>query len=187
MSKVVAFLGSPRKNGHSTKLVEQALAGAKSVGAEVVIYDLNEEGVKGCQGCLYCLEHDGCATNDKLQPMYKDIAEADGIVVSFPIYFGAINGQSKQWLDRMLPMIGGDFKARYPGKKIVTVFSQANSHKFLTKSTIRKTNMYFKTFKWKLVDSLLSYGSGYGSKDANYTIPQKLLDRSFEAGKKLIS
>lgn len=66
MSKVIAFLGSPRKTGYTTQLVERVLEGAKSVGAEVIIYRLNDEGVKGCQGCFYCRTHEGCATKDKL-------------------------------------------------------------------------------------------------------------------------
>lgn len=49
MSKIVAFLGSPRKNGYTAKLINRILDGAKSEGAEVIVYDLNAEGIKGCQ------------------------------------------------------------------------------------------------------------------------------------------
>ncbi|OOM76081.1 NADPH-dependent FMN reductase [Clostridium sp. BL-8] len=36
MSKVVIFNGSPRKNGYTTKLLEQVAKGAKSKGAEII-------------------------------------------------------------------------------------------------------------------------------------------------------
>lgn len=49
MGKIVVFKGSPRKNGYSTKLVEQVISGAKDAGAEVITYDLNDDGIKGCQ------------------------------------------------------------------------------------------------------------------------------------------
>lgn len=91
MSKIIVFKGSPRKNSYSTKLLEQVAEGAKSKGAEIAVYDLNNPGNRGCQGCFYCRTHEGCATRDALQPMYKDIAGADGIAVSFPLYFGGIN------------------------------------------------------------------------------------------------
>lgn len=41
MSKVVIFKGSPRKNGYTTKLLDQVAKGAKSKGAEVIEFDLN--------------------------------------------------------------------------------------------------------------------------------------------------
>lgn len=94
MKKVVAFLGSPRPNGYTAKLVERVLEGAKAAGAEVVTYSLNDEGIKGCQGCFYCRNHPDCATKDKLYPMYEDIKSACGIVGGFPIYFGTVSGQA---------------------------------------------------------------------------------------------
>lgn len=61
MSKVVIFKGSPRKKGYATKLLDQVAKGAKSKGAEVIEFDLNDTGIRGCQGCFYCRTHDGCA------------------------------------------------------------------------------------------------------------------------------
>ena len=36
MSKIVIFKGSPRKNGYTTKWLEQVAKGAKSKGTEVI-------------------------------------------------------------------------------------------------------------------------------------------------------
>ena len=183
MSKVVAFFGSPDKNGNSAKLIERVLAGAKSVGANVITYNLNEEGIKGCQGCYYCRKHEGCATQDKLQSMYEEIRSADCIVAGFPIYFAGIGGQSKQWLDRMFPMLNGNLLPRYPGKKAVTVYAQGQPDKDMFRSVIDWTDSFFKMFGWELVDSLLSHGSN----DPQYTIHQELLDRAYEAGRQLVN
>ena len=65
MKKIVVFLGSPRKNGYSARLAEQVIAGAKSKGADVMVCDLNEDGIKGCQGCNYCKTHTECVQNEK--------------------------------------------------------------------------------------------------------------------------
>ena len=183
MSKVIAFLGSPRKKGVSNRLVEQVLAGAKSVGAETVIYNLNDEGVKGCQGCDYCRANEDCATKDKLHPMYADIKDADGIVAGFPIYFFNIGGQSKMLIDRLFPMLGEKFKPRYPGKNAITVYAQGNGNKEAFKGAIEQNDGFFKMFGWNLVDSIHSYGGGH---DIHYVIPQELMDRAFEAGKQLV-
>lgn len=122
--KVIVFLGSPRKNGYTTALAREAGRGVKNAGLTVKEYDLNDKGVRGCQGCYYCREQYGCSVKDYLAPMYGDLAEARAVVVASPIYFYQITGQTKLWLDRMFPMIDGEFNPRLPGKKAVTIFSQ---------------------------------------------------------------
>jgi len=181
MGKVVAFFGSPRKNGNTAKLVQQAIDGAKAAGAEVISYHLNDKDIRGCQGCGHCRSNEGCVTKDALSPMYEEIKQATGIIAGFPIYFGNISGQAKLWVDRMYPMIGGDFSPRYPGKKAVAVYSQANADKDMFKGAIEANDTLFKRFGWELADSILSYGSA----QPDYSIPQELLDRAFEAGKRL--
>ena len=182
MSKIVVFKGSPRKNSFSTKLLEQVVEGAKSKGAEITAYDLNDPGIRGCQSCFFCRSHAGCATQDVLQPMYKDIEEADGVAVSFPLYFGGINGQCKSWLDRMYPMLGSDYQPRFPGKNIVTVYAQGNPDPDFLKSTIDQTNMFCKIFGWELKDSLLACGTH----DPEYKLSDALMKSAYEAGKKLV-
>ncbi len=181
MCKIIAFFGSPRKNGYTAQLMERVLEGARSIGAEIITYNLNDDGVKGCQGCFYCRAHEGCSTKDILQPMYKDIQSANGIVAGFPIYFGAISGQGKLLLDRLYPMVGDNFAPRYPGKKVVSIFAQANPDHSLFTDAMESTNRFFNLCGWDLVESLLLYGDVA----PNYTIPNELLDRAFEAGKRL--
>jgi len=178
MSKVVAFLGSPIKDGVTTKLVEQIAEGAKAAGAEVVVYNLNEEGIKGCQGCLHCRANDGCATMDKLQPMYDDIKEADAIIGGFPIYFYDISAQSKILIDRLFPMIGSDFSPRYPGKKVVTVYAQNQPDADAFKGSIEKTNLIFNNaFGWDVVESMVSFD------DSSF---KALMDKASDVGKNLV-
>lgn len=182
MGKIVVFKGSPRKNGYSTKLVEQVISGAKDSGAEVITYDLNYDGIKGCQGCFYCRANEGCATKDNLHTMYGEIASCDGIVASFPIYFAGINGQSKRWMDRLYPVVNSDYSPRYPGKKVVTVYAQGNPNKEMFKHVTESTDAMIKLLGWELESSLLVYGSGV----PDYKISQELLEEAYEAGKRLV-
>ncbi|MBC2578883.1 flavodoxin family protein [Clostridium sp. DJ247] len=196
MSKIIVFSGSPRKNGYTSKLIAQVISGAKSKGAEVKIYDLNADDIKGCKGCFYCRNHEGCATKDYLYTMYDDIKNADGIIFGSPIYFFQITGQAKIWLDRMYPMIDipeevkpqlpgeePEFKPRFPGKKIVTVYTQGNPDKDMFKSSIEETNRFFSIFGWNLVNSLLCYGTI----NPNFAISESLLDEAYKAGEDLVS
>ena len=183
MSKVVIFNGSPRKNGYTAKLLEQVMKGAESKGAKISIFDLNDSGIKGCQGCFYCRANDGCATKDYLQPMYKEIDEADAIVFGTPIYCGQISGQSKNWLDRTFPMVGGvNFEPRHPGKKLVTVFTHGNPNRDLFKTSIENMNNILQSYGWELIDSILCSGSI----DPNFVIPKYLLEQAYQDGANLI-
>ena len=174
IGKVIAFYGSPRKDGDTAKLIEKVIAGAKSAGAEVVTYDLNEDGVKGCQGCYYCRANEGCATKDKLQSMYQEIKEATGIVAGFPIYFYDVGAQSKILIDRLFPMIDGNFAPRYKGKKVVTVYAQGQPDKSAYKDAVEKNNSVFSAFGWDLIESFICSG------DAD-----SFLDKAIEVGKQL--
>lgn len=182
MSTIIAFLGGPRKNGISGKLVARAIEGAKAAGAEVITYDLNEDGVKGCQGCFYCRANDGCATKDKLQPMYEQLKTADGIIAGFPIYFHTITAQGKILIDRLYPMIGKDFSPRHPGKNVVTIYTQANPNADTFKPAIEKVNSYFNAFGWDVSESILAAGTGA----PGYEIPAELMERAYKAGKALV-
>ncbi|MDR3231070.1 MAG: flavodoxin family protein [Synergistaceae bacterium] len=86
MKTILVFSGSPGENGHTARLIDEAVKGARSAGAEVRLYDLNSEGIRGRQGCFYCRSHEGRLTKDYLQPMYGHLKLADDIVFSSPIY-----------------------------------------------------------------------------------------------------
>ena len=157
MSKIVVFNGSPRKNGYTAKLLAQVVNGAKSKGAEVIEFNLNDPGISGCIGCYYCRTHDGCAVKDYLQPMYKAIDEADAIVFSSPIYYYQITGQAKVWLDRTFPLIehdGHTITPRHPGKNVITIFAQGGSDPKIGAEGIKYITNIFESYGWKLEDSI---------------------------------
>ena len=181
MSKLVVFAGSPRRNGIGSLLMDQVIAGATSVGAEVKVYHLNDKDIRGCQACYYCRSHEACSVKDGLQPMYEDIVSADGILATFPIYFHGISGQSKLWLDRLFPMMNSDFTPRHPGKKFLPIYTQGNPDKDKFKDSIEITNQAFNMFGWEFVDSLLITGTSL----PQFELSQDVLERAFELGKKL--
>ena len=183
MSKVVIFKGSPRKNGYTAKLLEQVAKGAESKGAEVIEFDLNDSGIRGCQGCFYCRTHDGCATKDYLQPMYEAIIEADAIVFGSPIYYYQITGQAKVWLERTFPMLGDNFAPRHPGKKLITIFAQGNSDPKIGAEGIKFVNDILESYGWKLEDSIHYCGT---SSNPDLAMFDELSLRAFKDGENLV-
>ncbi|MBQ8917441.1 MAG: flavodoxin family protein [Oscillospiraceae bacterium] len=177
MKKIIVFNGSPRKNGFCSRLLEQVIAGAKSKGAEVMLCDLNEEGVRGCQGCNYCKSHVNCCNNDTMSPALEALRTADGVAASFPIYWGGISGQAKLFLDRLYSFTESNFASKHPGKKFVTVYAQGSSNENAYKEVAATNDGYFKMFGWEQVDTLMAFGGSSGAE-----LPQELLDRAFAAG-----
>ena len=103
----IAMNGSPRKKWNTATLLEKALEGAASQGAEtelVHLYDLN---YKGCISCFACKLKNGksygrCAVNDDLTSILEKVKEADAIILGSPVYFGTITGELKSFLERLM-------------------------------------------------------------------------------------
>lgn len=183
MSKVVIFYGSPRKNGYTSKLLRQVAEGAKSKGAEVMEFDLNDPGIRGCQGCFYCRSHEGCATKDYLQPMYAAIKEADAIVFGSPIYYYQITGQARIWLDRTFPMVGDQFAPRHAGKKAVAIFAQGNENPEVGAGAVKFIKEVFETtYGWKIEDTIQFCGTTHQIDQAAF---EETLLRAFHDGENL--
>jgi multimeric flavodoxin WrbA len=105
--KVVAFNGSPRKDWNTATLLQHALQGAASQGAETKLVHLYDYNYKGCVSCFSCKVKNGdsygrCATGDDLLPFLREAAESAAILVGSPIYFGSITGNTKSFLERLL-------------------------------------------------------------------------------------
>jgi multimeric flavodoxin WrbA len=105
--KVIGINGSPRKGWNTHILIEEALKGAASKGAEtelVHLYDLN---FKGCASCFECKRKDGpslgrCALRDELRPVLERIALCDALVLGSPIYIGELSAAVRALIERLI-------------------------------------------------------------------------------------
>lgn len=119
--KIMAFVGSPRKNGNTAKVVNAICKGAKESGHAVDIYNLSEIDNMGCIACDACqLEKvDFCSIDDKVTTLLPQIAKADCLIVGTPIYMLQVSGVTKNFLDRLRPFLKPDLTAKHlPGKNI---------------------------------------------------------------------
>ena len=104
---VIGINGSPRKTWNTATLLEKALEGAASQGAETGIVHLYDLDFQGCTSCFACKLEGGkkygrCAVKDDLTPILDAIAEADALVLGSPIYFGNVTGEMRSFLERLL-------------------------------------------------------------------------------------
>jgi multimeric flavodoxin WrbA len=105
--KVIAINGSPRKKWNTAMLLEQALEGAKSKGAETELIHLYDLDFKGCTSCFSCKLKGGksygkCAMRDGLTPVLEKLATADAFILGSPIYFGTATGEMRSFMERLL-------------------------------------------------------------------------------------
>ncbi len=160
MNKVLAFIGSPRKDGVTARLVQAAGKGAFGKGPRVKYYDLNDPDFRGCQSCYTCRESTLCATQDYLQPFYEEIKEGSGIIFGSPIFFGHITGQSKQFIDRLFPMVAGnDLKPRYPGTKVITILTYGEDDPNAYNAVQERLHGIFNSIGWVVAGSMVCPGT----------------------------
>jgi multimeric flavodoxin WrbA len=105
--KLLAINGSPRTKCNTATVLNHALEGAASQGAETELVNLYELNFKGCISCFSCKLKKGegygrCAVNDELTPILKKVAEADAIILGSPIYLGTVTGEMSSFLERLI-------------------------------------------------------------------------------------
>lgn len=104
MKKVIVVTSSPRKGGNSEILAQKFAEGAKAAGSEVKFIAVRDVGLKFCTGCMYCQSHDKCVLSDGMNDLYKSFENADVLVFATPVYYYAVSGQLKTFLDRLNPL-----------------------------------------------------------------------------------
>ncbi len=105
--KIIAINGSPRKNGNTGILLNKALEGAASNGAETELINLYDLNYKGCKSCFACKLINGnsygkCAINDEMRPILEKIKSSDAIILGSPIYLGSITGEMRSFMERLI-------------------------------------------------------------------------------------
>ena len=98
--KIIAFCGSPRKNGNTELLLREAVKGIEEAGESVIIYYLNLMNIKPCQDCGGCNDTGQCIIQDQMEQIYEGIRAADRIILASPIFFFSLSAQTKNMIDR---------------------------------------------------------------------------------------
>lgn len=101
---VLGIYGSPRKNGNTDQLLDKALEGAESVGAQISRIYVRKLKISGCIECGGCDETGKCVVNDDMDTVYPLLEEADVIFLASPVFFYGITAQSKALVDRSQAM-----------------------------------------------------------------------------------
>ena len=105
--KVIAVNGSPRKKWNTATLLEKALEGAASRGADTELVHLYDLSYKGCVSCFSCKTKGGksygrCGYKDELTPVLERIEAVDAFILGSPIYLGVTTGEMRSFMERLI-------------------------------------------------------------------------------------
>lgn len=92
---ILGIVGSPRKNGRTNRLLDAALEGARSQGAEASKIYLTDYEIRPFTGSGGAPEAYPYCPED----LSRLCEEADALVLGAPVYWGDINGLTKDFMD----------------------------------------------------------------------------------------
>ena len=98
--KVLGIVGSNRKKGNTSTLVQEALKSITREGIETELIFLSDYKISGCCGCEGCKDTFKCVIKDDMQKLYPLLLEADGIILGSPTYFYNITSGMKAFIER---------------------------------------------------------------------------------------
>ncbi|MDR1546034.1 MAG: flavodoxin family protein [Deltaproteobacteria bacterium] len=101
MVDVIAFSGSPIKNGNIEKGLQAVLA---ATGLETELVRLVELDMRFCVGCKRCADLNRCVFDDDVNPILDKIEKARGLIFSAYPSFSSVNALTKCFIERNWPL-----------------------------------------------------------------------------------
>ena len=159
--KIVVINSSPHTEEESTSryLSQKFVAGAKSVGHEVFVFDAANEETNPCRGCSACGMDGPCIFNDAIETkLMPKMLEADLLCLVTPLYYYGMSAQLKTIIDRFYART-----EKLHRKKSVMMATAWNSADW----TMEALSVHYKTLvsymEWEDVGQVWAIGCGYRS------------------------
>lgn len=124
--KVVAFNGSPRKDGNTTILIKHVFSELEKADIETELVHLSDKVIRGCIACEKCGKNrdQRCAVkNDAANAYIEKMLDADGIILGSPVYFQDVTSEMKALIDRVgyVSIRNGKMLKKKVGASVVAV------------------------------------------------------------------
>jgi multimeric flavodoxin WrbA len=151
--KVVAYNGSPRKDGNTHHLIEHVFKPLQNEGIETEEIQIGGKVFHGCLACYQCFQKKNgrCIQDDPLNEWIEKMRQADGVLLASPTYFADITPELKTLIDRagFVARANDNFLKRKIGAAVVAVRRAGAIHAFDT------INHFF------LIQQMIIPGSSY--------------------------
>jgi len=153
--KVVAFNGSPRKDGNTSILINYVFRELEKEGVETELVQFSGKRIHGCIACYKCFENKDqrCSVNDDFaNDCIEKLANADGIILGSPVYFADVTAEMKALIDRagFVSLANGGLYRNKVGASVVALRRSGGIH------TLDSLNHFF------LAGQMIIVGRGIG-------------------------
>jgi multimeric flavodoxin WrbA len=133
--KVVGVNGSARSGGNTAMLLEAVFVPLREAGIECELLELAVKEVRGCTACRKCFEAKDRQCHGRTDfgnEVITALANADGILLGSPTYFGDLTSALKAIIERTgyVSMANGGMLVRKPGAAVVAVRRGGGIHTF---------------------------------------------------------
>jgi multimeric flavodoxin WrbA len=133
--KVVAFNGSPRRDGNTAALIRVVLQELERQGIETELVQLAGQQIKGCVACYGCFKNKDrhCSvTDDVLNDCIEKMLGAEGMILGSPTYFANVTPAIKALIDRagLVALANGGSLKRKVGAAVAAVRRGGAIHVF---------------------------------------------------------
>lgn len=158
--KVIAFNGSPNKDGNTAILLQTVLKELEANNIKTELIHVGAKQIHGCIACKKCWENQNkqCVLkNDSVNEWIDKMYNSDGILIGSPTYFADLSGQMKSFLDRafFVAIANQSMFQRKVGASVVAVRRAGAIH------TFNSLNNYF-TISQMLIVSSSYWNIGFG-------------------------
>lgn len=117
--KVLLLNGSPHAKGANAVALQEIAGVFEKHGIETEMLHVGGQAIKGCMACNACLTQGKCMVGDLVNEAAAKFEQADGLVVSSPVYFASANAAIIAFLDRLFYSTHFD-KTMKVGASVVT-------------------------------------------------------------------
>lgn len=187
--KIMAIYGSPRREGNTSLLLKQAVAGARQAGAEVEEVVLRDLRMSPCLELYGCKKDGRCIIRDDFQRVYDQLLACQALMLASPIFFYTVSAHTKILMDRcqslwvkkywidQVPFGQGEIK-----RKGLFISAGATGGKRLFDGTLLSIRYFFDVLNMELWHALLYRRLDF---EGDVLRHPEYLDEAFQAGEAL--
>jgi multimeric flavodoxin WrbA len=159
--KVLAFNGSPRKDGNTAILIKQVFSELEREGLETELVQLSGKKIHGCIACYKCFENKDrqCAVKDDQANEYiGKMMKAEGIILASPVYFADLTPEMKALIDRagFVSMANGGLYKNKAGASVAALRRTGGIH------TVDSMNHFFLAMQMIIAGRAIGIGRNIG-------------------------
>lgn len=130
MSKVILLNGSPHPHGCTATALEEMIKVFTEEGIETELIQVGNKVIRGCIACNSCKKLGKCVFEDAVNDTAAKFADADGLVVGSPVYYGSPNGTILAFMDRLFYSTESVTKHMKVGAAVVSCRRGGNTASF---------------------------------------------------------